>query len=119
MRLAPAALFLERRRAPKPVAPANRVPLQDVQSDSYAMNRRHPNALRLHALVAEIVRIPEDSIDGALDMETCSTWDSLSHMELIASIEDEFSIDLSADEIAEMTSVDRIETVLRRRSVDI
>jgi acyl carrier protein len=77
------------------------------------------NTERLHALVAEIVRIPEKSIDGALDMAATSAWDSLTHMELIASIEDEFSVVLTADEIVDMTSIDRIKSVLRRKSVDI
>ncbi len=50
-------------------------------------------------------------------MEATSTWDSLSHMELIAAIEDEFSIELTSDEIISMTSVATITEVLRAKSV--
>jgi acyl carrier protein len=78
-----------------------------------------PNAIRLRALVAEILRIPAATINERLDMEATSTWDSLSHMELIAAIEDEFQVELTSDEIITMTSVATIATVLRAKSVSL
>ena len=59
--------------------------------------------------------MPATSISDDLDMEATSTWDSLSHMELIAAIEDEFHIELSLDDIVGMTSMARIKAVLAAR----
>ena len=72
---------------------------------------------RLIALIAETLRVPKPEITDTLDMETTSTWDSLSHMQLIAGIEDEFAIELTADDIVAMRSLAGIKSVLRARSV--
>jgi acyl carrier protein len=73
------------------------------------------NAL-LARLVAEILRVPVGEVVDSLDMEATGTWDSLSHMQLIAAIEDEFSLELTLDEIVAMRSVGQIKGVLRARS---
>ncbi len=72
---------------------------------------------RLIALIAEILRVPKAQVVDSLDMEATSTWDSLSHMQLIAAIEDEFAIELTADEIVAMRSVGQIKNVLHAKSV--
>jgi acyl carrier protein len=73
----------------------------------------------LTGLIAGILRIPAGEIDDSLDMESTGTWDSLSHMQLIAAIEDEFGIELTLDEIVAMRSVGQVKDVLRSRSVPI
>lgn len=72
---------------------------------------------RLSVIVAGVLRVNRGDITDGLDMEETGTWDSLSHMELIAAIEDEFGIELTADEIISMRSVGAIKTVLRQKSV--
>lgn len=72
---------------------------------------------RLYDIVVEVLRVPRREITDQLDMEATSTWDSLSHMQLIAAIEEEFAIELSADEIVMMRSVGQIRDVLRAKSV--
>ena len=74
---------------------------------------------RLTALIAQTLRIPPAEISDTLEMEGSGTWDSLSHMELIAGLEDEFSIELTADEIVAMRSVAQIKAVLRSKSVEL
>ena len=74
---------------------------------------------RLTGLVAEILRVPKAEIADSLDMEATSTWDSLSHMQLIAAIEDEFAIELTADDIVAMRSLGKIKEVLRTKSVSL
>ena len=73
----------------------------------------------LTGLIAGILRVPEGEIEDSLDMESTGTWDSLSHMQLIAAIEDEFGIELTLDEIVAMRSVGQVKDVLRLRSVAI
>jgi acyl carrier protein len=72
---------------------------------------------RLTDIIVEVLRVPRTEIDDALDMEATSTWDSLSHMQLIAALEDEFGIELTADEIVAMRSVGQIRDVLRTKAV--
>jgi acyl carrier protein len=74
---------------------------------------------RLRLLVAQTLRLPLESIVDTLDMQATGTWDSLSHMELIGAIEDAFGVELTAHEIIAMTSVARIEDVLRAKSADL
>lgn len=72
---------------------------------------------RLLDIVVEVLRVPRAEITDELDMETTSTWDSLSHMQLIAAIEEEFGIELTADEIVVMRSVGQIRDLLQAKSV--
>ena len=44
-------------------------------------------------------------------------WDSLQHMEIVTSIEQTFQIDLTADEIVDMTSVGAIKNVLATKGI--
>ncbi|MGB8266580.1 MAG: acyl carrier protein [Candidatus Velthaea sp.] len=71
-----------------------------------------PHDERLAQLMSEIFKLPAASLSDDLDMQNTGTWDSLSHMELIAAIEDEFHIELTTDEIVEMTSVGKIKTLV-------
>jgi len=74
---------------------------------------------RLTKLIAQVLRLKPAEIVDSLDMEDAGTWDSLSHMELIASIEDAFGVELTADEIVAMRSVQQIKAVLRGKSVAV
>lgn len=70
-------------------------------------------------IIADVLRVPRAEIVDSLDMEATGTWDSLSHMQLIAALEEEFNIELTADEIVAMRSVGEIKNVLRGKSIDI
>lgn len=74
---------------------------------------------RLTALASEILRVPRAEIHDGLDMESTGTWDSLSHMQLIAAIEDDFGIELTADEIVSMRSIGAVRDVLRTHSASV
>jgi len=52
-------------------------------------------------------------------MSMVDGWDSLKHMELIVTIENEFGIPkLEMDEIVEMTSIAKIKEVLQGKGVE-
>jgi acyl carrier protein len=72
---------------------------------------------RLHELLSGVLRIPLDRVTPALSMEQTVEWDSMKHIELITTIEEAYAIDLTGEEIAEMTSVRAIEEVLVRRGI--
>jgi acyl carrier protein len=50
-------------------------------------------------------------------MEDVGNWDSLTHMDLIASLEETFSIQLSMDEIMEMRDIKTIKRIISEKVV--
>jgi acyl carrier protein len=72
---------------------------------------------RLSQVVAEILRLPVHSVSDGLTLATTENWDSLTHMELIAAIEQEFAIELSVDDIVAMVSYAAIRSILGGKGV--
>jgi len=71
----------------------------------------------LQQAIAEILRIPLDKITPEVAIHEVATWNSLTHIELIVSLEEKFQIQLTEDEIVAMTSVGAIQKTLRLRGV--
>jgi len=68
-------------------------------------------------IIARILQIDSKEIIPKLAIHETPTWNSLSHIELIVSIEEEYHLELTGDEIAAMTSVDKIRRTLSLRGV--
>jgi acyl carrier protein len=71
----------------------------------------------LHQIVASVLRIPADEIGPDATMDTVDTWNSLTHIEFVTTLEERFAIQLTDDEIAGMTSLGQVQRVLRERGV--
>jgi acyl carrier protein len=71
----------------------------------------------LHQIVASVLRISADKIGPAANMDTVDTWNSLTHIEFVTTLEEQFAIQLTDDEIAGMTSLAQVQRVLRERGV--
>ena len=71
----------------------------------------------LTTLMSDILAVPAEEIVDELSMIESDCWDSLQHMEIVISIEQTFQIDLTADEIVDMTSVGAIKDVLVAKGV--
>jgi acyl carrier protein len=67
---------------------------------------------RLREILVEILRLPAHSVIDGLALADAENWDSLAHMELIAAIEQEFTVELSLDDIVAMVSYAKIRSVL-------
>ena len=76
-----------------------------------------PGAEQLELLLADVLRLSADVVQDDLAMKDVDTWDSLTHMELIVTIETAFALDLSFDEIVTMTTVGAIKSVLVEKGV--
>ncbi len=63
-----------------------------------------PTLTNLIALLADYACVPEDSI-GLLDSLADIGLDSLDHVQLIQEIEEQFEIELPAEQAAELTTV--------------
>lgn len=74
---------------------------------------------KLNQLIAAILHIPLDGVVDQLAMSEVETWDSLQHMNLIASLEQEFGVEFTFEEIVSMQSVAVIKNVLRGKGVAV
>jgi len=71
--------------------------------------------MSLERIFAEVFSIPEKTVNDSLDLRDISSWDSMSHMMLIARVEEAFSVEFSGDEIADFRTVREIREALSRR----
>jgi dTDP-4-amino-4,6-dideoxygalactose transaminase/acyl carrier protein len=69
----------------------------------------------LYKVVSEVLRIPADKISSEMRIHKVDTWNSLTHIELVVTIEERFHIQLTEDEIVAMTSIGEVQRVLRDR----
>lgn len=73
----------------------------------------------LEQILAEVLQMPVSEIKDELAMTDLDVWDSLRHMELIASLEQQLEIQLSFEEIVAMRSVGDIKRTLSSRGVAV
>lgn len=72
---------------------------------------------QLKHILADMFSVPADSIAGTFAMQDTDAWDSLKHMELVISLESEFGVQFTADEITEMLNFEKIEAMLNAKGV--
>ncbi|PYJ07563.1 MAG: hypothetical protein DMF06_15315 [Verrucomicrobia bacterium] len=73
--------------------------------------------MSLERIFSEVFHMPEKGVDELLELRAISSWDSMSHMMLIARVEEEFAVELTGDEIADFRTVHDIREALNRRGV--
>jgi acyl carrier protein len=69
---------------------------------------------KLNQILSENFKLSLEETSKNYGMKDVNNWDSLSHMNLIVAIEDEFNIQLTGDEIAEMTTFDKIREIVQK-----
>ena len=74
---------------------------------------------KLNSIIAETLHLPMEQVKDELEMSQVESWDSLQHMNLVASLEQGFGIDFTFDEIILMQSVGEIKRVLRGKGVQV
>lgn len=67
---------------------------------------------KLNHVLVDNFGLSINEVTQNLTMKDVSNWDSISHMNLIVNIEEVFKIELSGDDIAEMTSFDQIRSIV-------
>ena len=63
--------------------------------------------------------IPQDVLSTESSMDNIDKWDSLAHLNLLVTIEEEFEIALDAEEYLQMTSYIKIKQILESKGLDI
>jgi acyl carrier protein len=71
--------------------------------------------MSLERIFAEVFSIPEKMVNDSLDLRDIASWDSMSHMMLIARVEDAFSVEFTGDQIADFRTVRDIRGALGQR----
>jgi acyl carrier protein len=73
----------------------------------------------LNELLAETFSVDPSEVVDSLKMSDVEKWNSLTHIELIVGLEEMCGIQLTQDDVTEMTSVGAIRNVLRRYGVSV
>jgi len=69
----------------------------------------------LDGILADILKLPPDKIADDLALRNVPRWDSLQHMQLVVALEGAYGLQFTFDEIASMTSIGLIRSVLGQR----
>lgn len=69
---------------------------------------------KINEIIIETLKVSKEQTELNLGMDDVANWDSLTHMNLIVSIEDEFGIEISGDDIAEMISFESIKKTIAK-----
>ena len=63
---------------------------------------------RVFQVMSSVFRVPVESLNIESSIDTIDQWDSLQHMNLIFSLEDEFGLTIDDEVVAELTSAKSI-----------
>jgi acyl carrier protein len=74
---------------------------------------------RLTQMVAEVLGVTPDLLSEESSPESISNWDSLGHLNLVIALEEEFGVNLSADDVMAMRSMGVIRRILHQSGVEI
>ena len=70
---------------------------------------------RIKNVMSAVFEIPVNKIKGSASPDTIESWDSLKHMEFIISLEDQFNVNLTGDEIASLQTIDDVILMLKMK----
>ena len=68
--------------------------------------------LSLKQILAEVFELDPSTIDNTTSIENVELWDSLQHFSMIVSVEQEFGVRFSEDEMGELVSYERLRSAL-------
>jgi acyl carrier protein len=78
--------------------------------------RTEPVNSIVKVVVSKILHLPLDQITDDSTSNTVDEWDSLGHMKIILALEEEFGLTFDNSQIAEMTSISMISSIIEAKS---
>ena len=66
------------------------------------------------AVVSTVLDLPAEAVARGISPDTVERWDSEKHVELVVALEDRFGCEFDADEVPELTSLERMQEILAR-----
>jgi len=73
--------------------------------------------LRLKTVLSNILSVPQESISDDSSPDTIEKWDSVSHMNVVLALEEEFDISFSDVQIVEMLNYGLIRETMKELGV--
>ncbi len=68
---------------------------------------------KLKSVIATVLEIEPTKIDQNSSMDTIEAWDSIKHLDLIISLEEEFGVSVPDEEAGDLTSYALIKLVIK------
>jgi len=68
----------------------------------------------INAIVADIINMDEDEVNGELSPEKAEYWDSMAHLTMMTAIEGECDIKFTMDEVQSIECVNDIYEVVQK-----
>ncbi|WP_332444479.1 acyl carrier protein [Wolinella succinogenes] len=72
---------------------------------------------KLNKILCDVFRLKEQELRDELTMQDIERWDSLTHMDLVTSIEEGLEIQLSMDDIMSMRDIKTIRNIVQEKLV--
>lgn len=70
---------------------------------------------KINQILIKVLNLKSNQITDDLSIENVESWDSLTHMDLITSLEEEYGFELSMDEIIQMTNLLSIRRIIQEK----
>jgi len=75
--------------------------------------------MKLLKLFKDVFSAPENECTDEKVIMNFDTWDSMTHMNFIATLEESYGIEFTGNEIAEMTTVGDVKKVILSKGVEL
>jgi acyl carrier protein len=69
---------------------------------------------RVIAVAADVFGVPSQTLSAASTPETVEAWDSISHLNLMLSIEQAFEAAIPPERMSDLTSIEKLVTEIQR-----
>jgi len=77
------------------------------------------NLERYESVFTVTLDIEKNNLTDKLEYNSIEEWDSVGHMSLIASLEEEFSVTLEMDDIIDFSSYEKGKEILKKYNIEI
>lgn len=72
--------------------------------------------MSINAIISETFNVPDENIHDDLVITELEEWDSMAHMLFITTIEEQFKVNLTGDEIEKMRTVGDVKLILNSKN---
>lgn len=72
---------------------------------------------RIYRIISDLFDVPLEAVNDDQSPDTIEKWDSIAHINLVLSLEQEFRISFSPEEASEMLSVKLIKIILSEHGI--
>ncbi len=68
---------------------------------------------RVYKIISQVFNVPIENINDETSSDDIETWDSLKHMNMVLSLEEEFNVQFGEEQVLEMLNVGLIIEILK------